>query len=134
MSRFEQWARLAWRVALASHLGLLLAISLATLVWPSDGREPNAVIWTLLAIPLLSVLPGLWRGGWRSHAWAAFVSMLYFTIAVPNVFKPGIRWLDSIELVCSVLLFLSTTFYIRWSARARRERAADADDAQDGSV
>ncbi|MDX9875074.1 MAG: DUF2069 domain-containing protein [Spongiibacteraceae bacterium] len=122
MTALEQRARLAWWVTIASYLGLLAALSLATLVWPSDGREPNAVIWALLAIPLLILLPGLWRGGLRTNAWAAFLSLLYFTIAVPNVFKAGVRLLDWIEMICAVLLFLASTLYIRWAARAGRER------------
>lgn len=110
-------ARIARWVALAGYLLLLLGLTLSTLVWPSRGRDPNVVIWLIVTVPLLIFLPGLWRARPRTHAWLCFVTLLYFLMAVPNVFIADGRELAVVELVGVVMLFLGSMFYVRWAAR-----------------
>lgn len=102
---------------MASYAWLLAALTLSTLVWPSGGRDPNVVIWLLLVIPLVIFLPGMVKGAVRTHAWLCFVTLLYFLMAVPNLFVPGGQWLDAAELTGSVTLFLAAMFYVRWSGQ-----------------
>src|SRR5690606_35865289 len=102
------------------YLGLLLAQVLATLVIPSGGRAPNATIWLLASAPLLILLPGVWRGRVRAHAWLGFVSLLYFLLAVANLATPRRSLLDGVELLLSILLFTASLFYVRWRSRALR--------------
>lgn len=109
-----------WGSAIGYGL-LLAALALSTLVWPSRGREPNVVIWLLLTVPLLIFLPGLVRGAIRTHSWLSFVTLLYFAMAVPNVFHPDGRELAVAEVVGSVILFVSAMLYVRWAARLARE-------------
>ena len=117
------WRRRArvTRILVASnYVLLLLAIAAGTLLWPGRGREPSAIIWILQTLPLLVVLPGLVRGSVTAHAWLSFISMLYFAMAVTNVFVPPLRILDVLELICSVELFISAMLYVRWHSRALR--------------
>lgn len=120
MNNYSGAARYARAAVLMSYFGLLAALALATLVWPSGGREPNPVIWALSSIPLLILLPGVVHGSLRSHAWLCFVTLLYFVMAVPNLAVPGGQWLDAAELICAVVLFTAALLYIRWSARSQR--------------
>lgn len=130
------WQRRAslarWVVAL-NYVLLLLLVAAQTLVWPGPGREPNVTIWILQTLPLLVVMPGIWRGGVRAHAWLSFIAMLYFAAAVANLplsnlsasaaatsVLPALRWLNVLEVILSVELFVGAMLYVRWRSRAVR--------------
>jgi len=113
-------SRRALRVACISHLGLLLMMVLTTVVIPSGGRAPNVTMALLLSAPLLVLLPWVLRGNINAHIWTSFVSMLYFAIAVTNLFMPRRSLADGVELLLSIALFSATMLYVRWSSRARR--------------
>ncbi len=128
------WQRRAtlvrWIVA-GNYVLLLLLIAVETLLWPGRGREPNVTIWILQTLPLLVVMPGIWRGGVRAHAWLSFIAMLYFAAAVANLplsnftapaapALPAMRWVDVLEVILSVELFVGTMLYVRWRSRAVR--------------
>jgi uncharacterized membrane protein len=119
-STYGRWAELMRYGALASTLVLLAIIAFDTLVAPTGGRRPNPVVWIFLSLPLVIFLPGLWRGGLRSYAWASFVSLLYFAQAVTAVFAAQQSIIDRLDLVASVTLFTCTLLFIRWRARADR--------------
>ncbi len=120
---YSTLSRCALRVAIGSHVGLLLMMVLTTVVIPSGGRAPNWTVGLLLSVPLLGLLPGVVRGGFTTHIWTSFVAMLYFAIAVTNLFLPRGALSDWIELVLSVALFTSTMLFVRWRSRARRGTA-----------
>lgn len=120
---YKAWAAWVRRGALASTALLLIVIAIETLLAPSGGRQPNVVVWCALSLPLAIFLPGLWRGGLRSYAWASFVSLLYFAQAVTALFVVEQRLLDRVDLLASVTLFICTLLFIRWRARADRAAA-----------
>lgn len=115
---------LARRGALAAALLLLAVIAFETIVAPSGERKPNVVVWVALSLPLLIFLPGLWRGGLRSHAWLSFVSLLYFAQATTAVLAAPARALAVVSLLASVSLFVCSLLFVRWRARANRAAAA----------
>ena len=123
-ARRAEWMR---RGTLLAILSLLATIAWQTLVSPSGNRQPNVVVWLALSLPLVILLPGLWKGGLRSHSWSSFVSLLYFAVAVTG-FAAGARTAVVLELVASVALFVCTLLFVRWRARADRAAAA-ADSA-----
>lgn len=127
MKPYQRWAGVCRWLVWGSYLGLLLAQVLATLVIPSGGREPNVTIWLLVSAPLLVLLPGVWRGGVKAHAWLSFVSLIYFTFAVNNLAVPRRSLLDGVELLLSIVLFSASMLYVRWHSRALRSAAADAE-------
>jgi uncharacterized membrane protein len=118
--------RMRWMV-LSSYVLLLLVIAAGTLIWPGRGRAPNAVVWIALSLPLLVVLPGLIRAKVSSHSWLSFIAMLYFALAVVNLFAPPLRLLDVLELILSIELFVGCMFYVRWQSRALRAAAAESE-------
>lgn len=129
MKSAVDWQRRATlaRWLVASSYGLLLvAIAASTLLWPGRGREPSAIIWIIQTLPLLMVLPGIWRAGVTAHAWLSFIAMLYFAAAVTNlplasnVELPPLRILDVLELIFSIEIFVGAMLYVRWRSRAVR--------------
>ena len=111
-------------IASASLIGLILMLLLTTGVVPSGGRAPNWTVGLLLSAPLLLLLPWVVRGAVAAHVWTSFVSLLYFGIAVTNLFLPRRGVADWIELLLSIALFLSTMLFARWRSRALRAAAA----------
>lgn len=120
---YAGWAAKMRYGALLATAMLLAIIVIETLIAPSGGRAPNPVVWFALSLPLLILLPGLWRGGLRSYAWMSFVSLLYFAQAVTALFVAQQRVWDWLDLVASVLLFVCALLFIRWRARADRAAA-----------
>lgn len=121
------WQRRATvaRWLVASSYGLLLvAIAIGTLLWPGREREPSVIIWAIQTLPLLIVMPGIWRAGVVAHAWLSFIAMLYFAAAVTNLFVPPLRILDVLELIFSVEIFVGAMLYVRWRSRAVRAASA----------
>jgi len=118
--------RMRWMV-LSSYVLLLLVIAAGTLVWPGRGRAPSPTIWVLQSLPLLIVLPGLIRAAVSTHTWLSFIAMLYFAMAVANLFVPPLRLLDVLELILSIELFVGGMFYVRWRSRALRAAAAESE-------
>ena len=109
-----------------TRYGLLLLLALYTLqifaVTPFN--------WTMLAVgtlPVLLMLPAVWRGQPVAHAWLCFILLLYFLVAVQNMFSPNRDALDIARLVLVVIIFLAAMMYVRWGSRALRA-AQQTDD------
>ena len=120
MSSYQRKSEWAHKFTLISLALLLLSIVIDTLVAPTGGRHANPVVWLALSLPLLILLPGLWRGGLNSCVWLGFVSMLYFAQAVVASFSPLWRSLDILQLLFSIALFTGALLFVRWRARALR--------------
>lgn len=103
-----------------SYALLLMVLTIETLWLPTCGRSPNTVVWLLNMLPLLILLPAIWRRSPRGHIWLCFVLMGYFLLAVTAMFGCG-SLLVSIELTLIILLFISAMMYARWRARDRAE-------------
>lgn len=74
----------------------------------------NLLLLIIAITPLLIFLPGLYREDHRSLVMLCFVSLLYFTVIVTNLYEPD-RTLFSISaLVAVVLLFIAAMMYSRW--------------------
>ena len=85
---------------------------------------------TLMATaPLLLFLPGLLRENHRTLAYLCFVSLLYFTVIVTNLFEPDRNPYSVLALVAVALLFVSAMMYSRWlrSAAAATTRHGRSD-------
>jgi uncharacterized membrane protein len=123
MLPYARRAELARGIVLFSLAALLLIVALDTLVIPSGARHANPVIWIALSLPLLVLVPGMWRGRLGSSTWLGFVSMLYFAQAVVALFSPLRRPLDVMQLLFSIALFSGALLFVRWRARANRAAA-----------
>lgn len=118
--RLSAWAR---TITLGAYVLLLLSITATRLLTPVGAWNTNLMIWLVQSVPLLIFLPGLWRGGITSYAWLTFVSLIYFTAAVTNVFIPERQLGAAVDVALTVILFSSALLFIRWRARALRAAA-----------
>ena len=120
MADYSTLGRYALRMATAAQIGLIAMMLVTTVVVPSGGRAPNWTVGLMLSLPLLVLLPGVARGIVSTHIWASFVSMLYFAIAVTNLFLPRRSVFDIVELLLASTLFTTAMLYARWRSRELR--------------
>ena len=104
--------------ALAGYFGLFfLHMGWHTLLAPSK-TFPVAMLLILSITPLLLPLMGFLHGKSRSHAWMAYISLIYF---IHGVVETGATSSDRLyamaEILFSLLLFFGSTFYIRFLSK-----------------
>ncbi len=109
---------ITWVAYLSLTLGLL-----------GDGLQAgtNLVLLIIAIIPLLIFLPGLYREDHRSLILLCFVSLLYFTVVVTNLYEPDKTLFGIAALIAVVVLFISSMMYSRWL----RTKARIAEGNQD---
>ncbi|MFT6992503.1 MAG: hypothetical protein ACJASL_004503, partial [Paraglaciecola sp.] len=72
---------------LTSYIGLIIILLASTL---ASGGEHTVgtniaapiVIWLFKCLPLLIFIPGLIKGSHRTASWLAYVTMIYFVLAI----------------------------------------------------
>jgi uncharacterized membrane protein len=101
--------RLAKVTAWMAYLGLILSLLCDGLL---GGTDPLLLL--IAIIPLLIFLPGLYREDHRSLIMLCFVSLLYFTVIVTNLYEADKTLFSISALVAVVLLFISAMMYSRW--------------------
>lgn len=107
-------------VVWASYVGLLLVLSLNTVVWPSCGREPSVVILVIQLALLLAFLPGILRKNLRSHIWLTFVLLGFFMASVSVAFACQ-SFLTVSEVMLTSVLFIAAMLYVRWHSMALKQ-------------
>lgn len=80
-------------------------------------RSVPMLLWILWLLPLGILLPGLLRGRLRTVTWLAFVSLLYFVLAVLRLFAEPESTRAQLELVAVIGLFTCSMFYVRVRGR-----------------
>ncbi|MCK5924322.1 MAG: DUF2069 domain-containing protein, partial [Methylococcales bacterium] len=74
---------------------------------------PVALSLLIMITPLLFPLMGMLNAEPKSCGWAAFLSLLYFTHGVIEVYvDPEHRFLAIMEILFSLLLFFGASFYM----------------------
>lgn len=111
--------RLAKITAWVAYLGLILSLLCDGLV---AGTRPLLLL--IAIIPLLIFLPGLYREDHRSLVMLCFVSLLYFTVIVANLYEPDKTLFSISALVAVILLFITAMMYSRW-LRAKQYLSQD---------
>jgi uncharacterized membrane protein len=102
-----------------SRYGLLLLL----LIYTVQTAAITPLNWTMLAIgtlPIVFMFRPVWRGEPMAHAWLCFLLLMYFLVAVQNMFASNRDVFDVLRLVLVVCVFLSSMMYVRWGSRARR--------------
>ena len=87
---------------------------LAVLAISSITREQPVELLIITLLPLLIFIPGLIRERYKSLSMLCFVSLLYFVIAVTNLFAPNRIAFDIVELVLIVVMFSAAMMFSRW--------------------
>ena len=102
-----------WLLILA-YVDMLILFTLKTLVWPSDGREPNVTIWLFHIVPLLPFLPGLIKRNPRYYVGLCYVTLVYFMSSGGNLFNSEVHIYDWLTVVLSTIIYLAGLFASRW--------------------
>lgn len=118
-------ADLAWRLLLICVAMELVVLTLTTWWLHQEGRQPSLTIWLVRIVPLLVFVPGMLKRNLRSLAWLCFVVLMYFMIAVTEAMSPLRLWINYVEVVLSVAIFLTAMMTIRWQAQAKRQQLAE---------
>ena len=94
-------------------------ILLATITWDTwiAEQEDFWMALTLQVVPLLLLLPGLAKQYYRSYSWLCFLSLIYFTSYVIQVYSSNQQWHDWLGLSASIVIFSSAMFASRWLQR-----------------
>ena len=82
--------------------------------------NPDVSIILLLfqSLPLLVVLPGIYRNRYQAYSWLCFIILMYFTAYVVEVGSPLREWTDYLGLTLSILIFVSAMFTSRQLQRS----------------
>lgn len=107
--------------ALASaSLVALIFLCLAWELWLAPLR-PGGSLWVLKTMPLLAPLFGILHGRLYTYRWSTLLIWPYFAEGVMRAMtEPApVRWLAALEIVLTLVFFLSAAFY----ARSRRSTA-----------
>lgn len=110
-------ARITCRGAYAVLIIALLADSLVA--------GTHLLLGLLAIMPLLLFLPGLMRENHRTLAYLCFVTLLYFTAIVTNLFEPDKNPFTVLALIAVTVLFSTAMMYSRWLRAATRATVAD---------
>lgn len=102
-----------------TRYGLLLLLLIYTL----QTLAITPFNWTVLAIgtlPVVLMLPAVWRGRPIVHIWLCLILLPYFLVAVGNAFASNRDAMDFARLALVVIIFLASMMYVRWGSRALR--------------
>ncbi len=84
------------------------------------------VILLVFAVaPLLIFIPGLRKEKHRSISLLCFVTLLYFTAIVANLFEPDRSAFDVSAVIAVVTLFVTSMMYSRWLQRRKAKPSID---------
>lgn len=117
-----------WNLLTAGSLIALILLGLAWELWLAPLRPGGS--WLVLKIlPLLGSLFGILRGRRYTHQWMSLLSLAYFTEGIVRATSDSglSAQIAVVYTVLSVLLFLGSTFYSKYTAPSRL--AAQAPDA-----
>ena len=107
-----------YTLALTGFFGLFALLMLWNTVLAPSSRFPVALMLLITVTPLLLNLRGLLAHNSRSCAWMAYISLAYFVHgSVETYANDNGRFLPSLEIILSLLLFFGATFYIRSSGK-----------------
>ena len=128
ITSFSNTQRIAWKAAAASWV-LLIVLCLLWEWQLAPVREGGS--WLVLkTVPLLLPARGVWRGEPYATQWALLLVPLYFCEGVARTFDVlAVARLAWIEIVLSLVFFISAIAYLRPFKRAERARAAERNGA-----
>lgn len=111
-------ARFYYWLALTGFFSLFGLLMLWHTTLSPPVKFPVALVLVITVLPLLLPLRGLLHGNKKSCAWAAYISMLYFMHGCIEAFAnpdPLEKFLASLEILFSLLLFVGSMFYVRFA-------------------
>ncbi|MDU9398148.1 DUF2069 domain-containing protein [Pseudomonas sp. zfem003] len=113
-------------LSLASFLGLILLLTVWTLVYADLNGARYWVVLSIELLPLVLLAPGMLLGNARAHAWACFMINLYFIQGVLAAADPKRMVFGWLMVVLSVVLFCAALLYTRWKFQHNRKLAGES--------
>ena len=83
------------------------------------------ILLVFAVVPLLIFIPGLRKENYRSISMLCFVTLLYFTAIVANLYEPDHSFFDISAVIAVVTLFIASMMYSRWLQRAKAKPSID---------
>lgn len=124
---------LLWWLSIGSYSALLLLLVLWFSWLAPPEVLPRSMVLLIMTVPLLFPLRGLLYGRPFTFAWTSFLALFYFIHGVTEAYSdPSVRFLASLEIVFSTLLYTSTMLYARYRGKQIKAEQAQAADAQKG--
>ncbi len=106
--------QLARLTTLFGYFGLFSLTLLWVTVLSPSARMPTSINIILFVGPLLFPLRGILNGKTYTHAWTAFLVLLYFTHGIVEAWaNPAERGLAITEILLSIILFTGCIAYVR---------------------
>ncbi|GAA3939525.1 DUF2069 domain-containing protein [Litoribacillus peritrichatus] len=113
--RYQTTLKIFWVL----FVGLIALFGFDKLIRPETIERTHLILLTIQVLPLLAFLPMLRKPTARTFQWFCFALLLYFMIAVLNVFSPGMYYIGIIESVIVGLLFVAAMMLGRWKMRQK---------------
>ncbi|WAK01718.1 DUF2069 domain-containing protein [Methylobacter sp. YRD-M1] len=105
-------------MALTGFFGLFVLLMLWPTILTPSSHLPVALVLLITVTPLLLPIRGLLNGNRKSCAWAAYISLIYFMHGSAEAYVNTDEHLyASLEIMLSLMLFLGSTFYVRFSGK-----------------
>lgn len=101
-------------VLIASAATLDLIILCIAWEWLISPLRPGGSWLILKAVPLIVMLPGIWRAKVYTMQWGTMLILIYTTEALVRISESGWNfWMALLELVFSVTIFISLLLYLK---------------------
>ncbi len=101
-------------VLIASAATLDLIILCIAWEWFISPLRPDGSWLILKAVPLIVMLPGIWRAKVYTMQWGTMLILIYSTEALVRISESGWNfWMALIELFLSVIIFICLLLYLK---------------------
>jgi uncharacterized membrane protein len=92
--------------------------------WFISPLRPGGSWLMLKAVPLLIMLPGVWRANVYTMQWSSMAILIYTTEALVRITESGWNvWLAIIELILSITVFVALLMYLKPIKAAAKAKA-----------
>ena len=82
--------------------------------WFISPLRPGGSWLILKALPLVLMLPGVWRANVYTMQWSSMLILIYTAEALVRISETGWNvWLAIIELILSVTVFIALLLYLK---------------------
>ncbi|MBL4799298.1 MAG: DUF2069 domain-containing protein [Oleispira sp.] len=114
-------------LVLSSYIGLILILLASTFASGGEHTKGTSiaapiVLWLFKCLPLLIFIPGLISGSHKTASWLAYVTMIYFVLAILLMFTKGVDIWGTLMPLTTLVLFTATMLYTRWKKEEEKAR------------
>lgn len=94
--------------------------------WLISPLRPGGSWLILKALPLVIMLPGVWRANVYTMQWSSMVILIYTTEALTRITESGWNmWMAILELILSVTIFIALLMYLKPIKAAAKAKAKE---------